>query len=133
MRVAVLSACQTGLGAISNRECVQKLQRAFHLAGCRNVVSALWDVPDASTTLLMRHFYQELLENKREPLEALHRAQLYVYRHPVEAEERLRRPPLAYKDREKMKEEPKALPAVKKGQRARAAQWAGFTLSGDGR
>ena len=66
-------------------------------------------------------------------LEALHRAQLYVYRHPVEVAERLRRPPLAYKDVAKMKEEPQALPAVKKGEHARVAQWAGFILSGDGR
>ena len=49
----MLSACQTGLGEVADRECVFNLQHAFHLAGCQNVVASLWSVPDEPTAALM--------------------------------------------------------------------------------
>src|SRR5262249_24506043 len=36
MELAVLSACQTGLGAVYDGECVHSLQLAFHVAGCQD-------------------------------------------------------------------------------------------------
>src|SRR5262249_19499255 len=93
--LAVLSACQTGLGAVADGQCVQNLQRAFHVAGCRNVLASLWNVPDESTAALMAVFYEELLRNRRPPLEALRAAQLFVYRHPGRVKELAERgPPL---------------------------------------
>src|SRR5262249_38927907 len=87
LELAVLSACQTGLGGVADGQCVQNLQRAFHVAGCRNVVASLWSVPDESTAALMGVFYEELLRNRRPPLEALRAAQLFVYRHPGQIKE----------------------------------------------
>jgi len=42
MRLAVLSACETGLGGPDYNEAVSNLQLAFHVAGCPDVVASLW-------------------------------------------------------------------------------------------
>jgi CHAT domain-containing protein len=82
LRLCVLSACETGLGTLTRDEGVQGLVRAFHLAGCRDVVASLWKVDDAATAALMARFYAELWDNGRSPLEALASAQRFVSRRP---------------------------------------------------
>jgi CHAT domain-containing protein len=84
LRLCVLSACKTGLGDLGPvaGEGVQGLQRAFHLAGCRNVIATLWQVDDQATAALMAEFYHELWANGKTPLAALREAQLTVFRHP---------------------------------------------------
>src|SRR5262249_12516210 len=82
LELAVLSACETGLGDVAGGEGVYGLQRAFHVAGTRNVVASLWKVPDAATAALMGEFYRHLWDEKNPlpPIEALRQAQLAVYR-----------------------------------------------------
>jgi CHAT domain-containing protein len=82
MYLVTLSACETGLGELTGGEGVHGLQRAFHLAGCPNVVASLWKVNDAATAALMAKFYHEMWVNKKPPIEALREAQLTIYRHP---------------------------------------------------
>src|SRR5262249_38779105 len=82
LELAVLSACETGLGEAASGEGVFGLQRAFHLAGTRNVVASLWKVDDDATAALMALFYHQLWQENQPPLEALRRAQLALYRHP---------------------------------------------------
>ena len=60
--LAVLSACQTGLGKISKGEGVIGLSRALVYAGARNLMVSFWSVADESTAQLMTNFYSILLQ-----------------------------------------------------------------------
>src|SRR5262249_15376714 len=74
LELAVLSACDTGLGErgdVGGGEGVYGLQRAFHLAGCPNVIASLWKVDDDATSALMGLFYRHLWAQRMPPLEAL--------------------------------------------------------------
>jgi CHAT domain-containing protein/Tfp pilus assembly protein PilF len=127
LRLCVLSACQTGLGDLGpvGGEGVQGLQRAFHLAGCPNVVASLWNVNDQATAALMAKFYHGLWHENKTPLEALRQAQLTIYRHP----ERIAR--LADRAAPDFNDTIRLTP---NGQAARAPTklWAAFVLSGVG-
>jgi tetratricopeptide (TPR) repeat protein len=132
LQLAVLSACQTGLGEVAGDQCVQNLGKALHAAGCRDVVASLWNVPDDATAALMALFYDELLAKKRPPLEALRQAQLYVYRHPEKVKEVAERGPPSRKQEEKVPTGTAEGPA-RSTARAAVKDWAGFFLSGAGR
>lgn len=82
MDLAVLSACESGLGQVAVGEGVFGLRRAFHLAGCRSVVASLWKVDDEATAVLMRLFYQYLWSGGGGPRDALRAAQLELFRNP---------------------------------------------------
>jgi CHAT domain-containing protein len=124
LELAVLSACETGLGESGGGEGVYGLQRAFHVAGCKNVIASLWKVEDAATQALMTLFYRNLWEKKLDPAEALRQAQLTLYRNPAAVEvARKRGADFTESD----------LPEVKpdaKRKHAPTAHWAAFTFSG---
>jgi CHAT domain-containing protein/Tfp pilus assembly protein PilF len=86
--LVVLSACESGLGAIAKGEGMLGLTRGFLYAGARNVVVSLWQVGDKSTANLMVQFYRNILEGRKYSA-ALRTAKLALitgktYAHPLE-------------------------------------------------
>jgi len=81
--LAVLSACETGLGAEAGGEGLLGLQRAFQVAGTRSVVAGLWTVDDRATRALMVDFYDNLWSKKLPRVEALRQAQLNMLREGI--------------------------------------------------
>jgi CHAT domain-containing protein len=73
--LAVLSACETGLGDIQGNEGVYGLQRAFKIAGVRYVIMSLWQIPDEQSSLFMEDFYQRWLEQELSIPEAFRQTQ----------------------------------------------------------
>jgi CHAT domain-containing protein len=143
--LAVLSACQTALGDLKRTQGVLGLQRSFHAAGVKTMVTSLWSVHDAATLELMDEFYKRLWgKEKPSRLEALRQAQLAILRDPARVrrrteallaearkrgvpEEALRGPgrlALDLPDGGKVEQTPRRSPE---------AWWAAFVLSGDWR
>lgn len=84
-RLAVLSACETGLGYIS-ADSVSGLQQAFKQAGVQTIVMSLWKVNDMTTSRLMTAFYSNLLSGM-DAHSAMYAAQDHIrkipeYSHP---------------------------------------------------
>jgi len=61
--LAVLSACQTGVG-FYNRDGVFGMHRGFKQAGVTTILATLWNVNDRSTALMMSAFYRQWLAGK---------------------------------------------------------------------
>ena len=62
--LAVLSACETGVGKHLSGEGVFSMARSFAYAGCPSIVMSLWRVSDTYTSDLMASFYKNLDEGK---------------------------------------------------------------------
>jgi CHAT domain-containing protein len=80
--LAVLSACETGLGQQFRGEGILGLSWAFLAAGASSVVVSQWDVNDASTKQLMVDFYQNLKHGDSKAV-ALQHAQVSLIRDGV--------------------------------------------------
>ena len=59
-RMAVLSACETGVGETRRGDGVYGLRRALVVAGAESQVMSLWQVSDEGTRVLMTDFYTKL-------------------------------------------------------------------------
>jgi CHAT domain-containing protein/tetratricopeptide (TPR) repeat protein len=77
---AVLSACDTGLGALQAGEGVFGLRRAFQTAGVRTVIMSLWSVEDRATRVWMRALYTARLKETRDTADAVRQASLTMLR-----------------------------------------------------
>jgi CHAT domain-containing protein len=75
---AVLSACQTGVGAVQDVEGIVGMRRAFQVSGVRTLIMSLWPVDDRATRSWMEELYRSRLETGVSTLEAVHQATLAV-------------------------------------------------------
>jgi CHAT domain-containing protein len=127
LELAVLSACETGLGDMAAGEGAFGLQRAFHLAGARNVVASLWKVDDNATAALMNLFYHKLWQENKPPIVALRESQLAIYHHPEQIGALAGARGLDLSNTMKLVDEQAADSNAAK---AATRLWAGFVLSG---
>ncbi|HQQ83212.1 MAG TPA: CHAT domain-containing protein [Cyclobacteriaceae bacterium] len=82
--LAVLSACQTGLGKFSKGEGVIGLSRALVYAGANSLVVSYWSVADQSTSQLMTSFYEEIMKSPTAGFAtSLQRAKLAMINQPA--------------------------------------------------
>ena len=72
--LAILSACQSGNGPITEPEGILSLGRAFQYAGCNNLIVTQWKMDDKASLLIMKAFFNHL--NKVPITEALRKAKL---------------------------------------------------------
>lgn len=73
--LVTLSACETGVSAVSPGDELMGLARGFFAAGSPSLLLSLWTVDDDTTASLMTEFYRNLRETES-PAGALRRAQL---------------------------------------------------------
>lgn len=85
--IVVLSACETAIGREMKGEGLNSISRGFMYAGAKRVVASLWEVNDASTSQLMKGFYQSLQlgteSGPMRPAAALRAAQLQLMRQRI--------------------------------------------------
>lgn len=74
-QLAVLSACETGVGKTYEGEGVMSLGRGFMYAGVPSIVMSLWKMNDRSSSELIPLFYKNLAKGMPKD-EALHKAKL---------------------------------------------------------
>lgn len=85
-KLVVLSACETGVGKVTNGDGVYGLRRALVIAGAESLVMSLWQVDDEATKELMVGYYGRLGAQKPRST-ALRETQLDIasrkgYAHP---------------------------------------------------
>jgi CHAT domain-containing protein len=78
LRLAILSACETGIPGTNLPDEVISLPTGLLQAGAAGVVSSLWSVADLSTMVLLSRFYQLWRTDNLEPPAALRQAQLWL-------------------------------------------------------
>jgi CHAT domain-containing protein len=78
IRLAILSACETGLPGLENIDEVVSLPIGLLQAGVAGVISSLWSVPELSTMVLLSRFYTLWRDQKQPPDQALRQAQQWL-------------------------------------------------------
>jgi CHAT domain-containing protein len=88
-QLVVLSACQTGVGAVPSGDGVYGMRRALVLAGAASQVVSLWRVADRAVPALMGDYYAQLARGagraealRQAKLAMLHRRDAPQLRHP---------------------------------------------------
>jgi len=78
IRLAVLSACETGIPGLELPDEVISLPAGWLQAGAAGVVASLWSVADASTMILMARFYSLWKPDNKNIAQAFREAQQWV-------------------------------------------------------
>ncbi len=88
VHLVVLSACKTAEGG-QDKEGIEVSGISFYFlnTGAKSVVGSLWQVNDASTSLLMQKFYQNLSTGKMTKTQAMQQAQIQFIRGQLTAKD----------------------------------------------
>ena len=78
VRLAILSACETGLPGTKLPDEVVSLPTGLLQAGVAGVAASLWSVSDLSTMMLLVRFYDYWQNDQLTPAQALRKAQQWV-------------------------------------------------------
>jgi CHAT domain-containing protein len=78
LRLAILSACETGMIGLKNADEAISLPTCLLQAGFAGVVASLWSVNDLSTMLLLTKFYDLWRKDGLPPDQALRQAQIWL-------------------------------------------------------
>ena len=83
--LAVLSACETGLGKQEEGEGVRSIAKSLHESGVRSSIHSLWSVNDEKASEIMIEFYKHLFNGESKD-QALRNAKLeYLRTHSLES------------------------------------------------
>jgi len=74
-QMVVLSGCESAVGRVDSLMGPLSVREAFHIAGAKAVVGALWQVPDKESADLMEHFWSHVATGES-PAAALRKAKL---------------------------------------------------------
>ncbi|EKU96551.1 hypothetical protein Lepto7375DRAFT_0013 [Leptolyngbya sp. PCC 7375] len=77
-RLAILSACETGIPSVSLLDEAISLPTGLLQAGVAGIIASLWSVADLSTMMLLVRFYDYWQNNKLSPAQALRHAQQWL-------------------------------------------------------
>jgi CHAT domain-containing protein len=77
-RLAVLNACEMGLGWIGNPREIPSIANGFLAGGVPTVIAPLWPIAAPAARLLTSRFYAELRHDPRQKLRALTNAQRWL-------------------------------------------------------
>lgn len=78
--LVTLSACESGVNERRPGDELIGLTRALIYAGTPSVAVSLWSVDDLSTDILMRKFYESLLDEETDKVDAMRESQKYLRR-----------------------------------------------------
>ncbi len=78
IRLAILSACETGLAGTENADEAISLPTGLLQAGVAGVVASLWEVSELSTMVLLSRFYTLWRDQHLAPAQALLEAQQWL-------------------------------------------------------
>src|SRR5690554_1687271 len=76
--LAIMSACDTGLGKLYKGEGINGLNSALLVAGANGTLLSLWPVNDAGTMMLMTLVYNYVFKDGMSPEKALNQAKRYM-------------------------------------------------------
>lgn len=82
-KLIVLSGCNTSSSVLGDEGGLNSLSLAFIDAGAQSVIGSQWEVDDFATAVLMGYFYENLIERKKSPSQALAKAQSMLRKNHV--------------------------------------------------
>jgi CHAT domain-containing protein len=78
LRLAILSACETGIIGLDNADEAISLPTGLLQSGVAGVIASLWSVSDLSTMMMLKRFYDLWRKDGLEPSIALRQAQQWM-------------------------------------------------------